>query len=72
MSALSFNPWTLLTSMVFSGIGFVAFIYGKKEAAWRTMVLGITLMVFPYFIPNITLQCAVGVLLTAALYFFRD
>ena len=62
----------LIGGVIFGAIGFSAFLYGKKIAGWRAMILGAVLMVFPYAIQNtIGLYCA-GILLTAALFIFRD
>jgi len=58
--------------LIFNGIGFIAFVYGKKNAAWKPMVLGILLIGYPYVITGAVAVYAVGVVLTAALYFWRD
>ena len=67
-----FNWWNILGGLVFSIIGWFAFSRGKKEKSWRAMVLGIVLMVYPYFISNTLLFFAVGIALTAALFFWRE
>jgi hypothetical protein len=59
--------WTL-----FGAIGFVAFMYGKRQSAIKAMLLGLTLMAYPYFVPNTLALYVVGVALTAALFIFRD
>ena len=59
--------WTL-----FGAIGFVAFVYGKRQSAIKTMLLGVTLMAYPYFVSNTLAMYVVGVALTAALFIFRD
>lgn len=33
-----------------SGIGFVLFVYGKKQQRWPHLVAGIALMAYPYFV----------------------
>lgn len=60
---------SIVASLVFSSIGFVAFTYGKKEGRYRTMALGGVLMAYSYFTPGLLLTCLVGCALTAALYF---
>ena len=62
----------LIGGIIFGSIGFAAFIYGKKQASFKPMIIGITLMAYPYFIPNTIAMYAVGVLLAAALFVFRD
>ena len=59
--------WTL-----FGAIGFVAFMYGKRQSAIKAMLLGLTLMAYPYFVSNTLAMYLVGVALTAALFIFRD
>ena len=58
----------IIGNILFSGVGFVAFIYGKKTDGFRKMMLGLTLMVYPYLITNTVWMYVVGVLLTAALF----
>ena len=62
----------LIGSILFGSIGFGAFMYGKKLAAWKPMVLGVALMVFPYAIQDTGGMYAAGILLTSALFIFRD
>jgi len=66
------NWWNIIGGIIFSIIGWYAFIHGKREKSWRPMVIGIILMVYPYFVPNALLAFAVGIALTAALYFWRE
>ena len=66
------NWANLIGGLIFGTIGFVAFMYGKKERAAKPLVIGIALMVYPYFVPNTVLAYIVGIALTAALYFWRD
>ncbi|MBF0571673.1 MAG: hypothetical protein HQL12_07335 [Candidatus Omnitrophica bacterium] len=67
-----FNWWNILGGIIFGIIGMCAFAYGKKEKCWRPMVIGIALMVYPYFIPNTIVFFITGIALTAALYFWRE
>jgi hypothetical protein len=69
---MDFSAGNIIAGLVFSGVGFVAFTYGKREGRFRTMCLGIALMVYPYFTPGAAITCVVGVALLVALYFFRD
>ena len=62
----------IIGGIIFSIIGWYAFWHGKREKSWRPMVIGIVLMVYPYFISNIFLAFAIGIALTAALYFWRE
>ena len=59
-------------NIVFSGIGFVAFAYGKKQTQWRAVAIGIALMTYAYFVPNTIIMYVIGCFLTAALFVFRE
>lgn len=61
----------LLGNLVFSGVGFVAFMYGKKQGEFRTMLIGGLLMVYAYFTPTALLTWLVGAGLTGYLWFGR-
>lgn len=67
-----FSAANLIGNLLFSSVGFVAFVYGKKQGLWKTAVLGIALMVYPYFIPNAWLMYGVGAALCSGLFFLRD
>ena len=67
-----FNWWNILSGILFGIIGWYAFIHGKREKSWRPMVIGIVLMVYPYFVSNTFWAFAIGIALTAALYFWRE
>lgn len=62
----------LMGSVIFGSIGLAAFIYGKKQSSFKPMVIGIVLMAYPYFVPNTIAVYGIGVLLTLALWIFRD
>jgi len=68
---LNLSAANLIGGFVFGSIGFVAFIYGKRMNLWRPMLLGIALMVYPYFISDDLLMIAIGTIGTAALFFLR-
>lgn len=58
--------------MIFGSVGFVAFVYGKKMAQYRMMVIGLLLMVFPYFISGNLALYGIGSALTLALFLWKD
>ena len=62
----------LLASVIFSAIGLGAWIYGKKTALWKPMAIGVVLMVYPYFVTETWQMTLIGIVLTAALFVFRD
>jgi hypothetical protein len=46
---MSLDPTWLFVSLFPSGIGFVLFVYGKKQERWLHLATGLALMVYPYF-----------------------
>lgn len=69
---LGFSMWGLIGGLIFSSIGFVAFVYGKKNDEFRPLIIGILLMGYPYFFKGAVTLYLVGVLLTAVLFFWRE
>lgn len=61
-----------IANILFGIIGWYAFLHGKRERSWRPMAIGIVLMIYPYFVSNVFLTFAIGIALTAALYFWRE
>ena len=72
MFSMFSSPAVLFASLLFGAVGFAAFSYGKKMAQWVPMVIGIALMVYPYFISRTWMMYAIGAALCAALYWLRD
>ena len=58
------EPLTLFLSVIFGAIGVGFLIYGKKQAKPVPLIVGLTLIIFPYFVSNHLVLIAVGVLLT--------
>ena len=67
-----FNGAKIFAYIIFGAIGFVVFVYGKKNKFVRPMIIGFVLMVYPYFISGTFFLYLVGIVLTAALYFWRE
>jgi hypothetical protein len=65
---MSLDPGLLFLSLVTSGIGFVLFVYGKKQDRWPQLSGGIALMVYPYFVPTLALNLIIGVAIVAAVW----
>ncbi|MFL6528135.1 MAG: hypothetical protein ACJ8I9_08555 [Chthoniobacterales bacterium] len=67
----AFSTAELLAGLIFGSIGFVAFLYGKRQAVWRPMFTGLALMVYPYFVADALAVWGIGAALTASLLLFR-
>jgi hypothetical protein len=66
------SPAVLFASILFGLVGAVAFGYGKKNAAWPPMLIGLALIVFPYFVSATWLLYAIGGALCVLLFMFRE
>lgn len=60
----------ILASVIFGSIGLGAFIYGKKQSSLKALVIGVILMVYPYFVSNPIALYAIGAVLTLLLFIF--
>ncbi len=58
---MSFDPTWLFISLVPSGVGFVLFVYGKKQDRWPQLGAGLLLIVYPYFATDLVSLVATGV-----------
>ncbi len=66
------SPAVLFAGLIFGLIGIAGFTYGRRNALWKPMGIGVALIVFPYFITQVLLLYAIGIALCGALYFWRD
>jgi hypothetical protein len=60
---MSVDPLWLFLSLIPGGVGFVLFIYGKKQGRWGLAVAGVAFMVYPYFTESLAALAGVGVAL---------
>jgi hypothetical protein len=65
---MSLDPIVLFCSMIIGSIGFGLFIYGKKQARWPQVVVGLAMLVYPYFIASVGPLVGVAVVLVAGLW----
>ena len=65
---MNFDPAMLILSLVPSGIGFVLFVYGKKQDRWAHLGAGLALMVYPYFVGTVVQMLLGGVLIGGAFW----
>ena len=67
-----FSWANIIAWMIFGGIGFIAFVYGKKQGSLQPLIIGLVLMIYPYFVTNTLGLYLAGGALCALLYFWRD
>jgi len=65
---MSLDPGLLFLSLITSGIGFVLFVYGKKQGRGPQLAGGIALMVYPYFISTVTMTIVIGAAICAGVW----
>jgi len=66
---MSFDPTWLFVSLIPGGIGFVLFVYGKKQDRWPQLAAGLLLMVYPYFATSLVSLVAIGLVIGGALWY---
>ena len=62
----------LFGNLIFGAIGFVAFRYGRKMGLLKTSVIGVLLMLYTLFVYDTAYVYGIGVVLTIALFVFKD
>ena len=65
---MSFDPTWLFLSLIPSGLGFVLFVYGKKQERWPQLAAGVLLMAYPFFATTVVSLILVGCLLCGGLW----
>jgi hypothetical protein len=63
---MNFDPTWLFLSLIPSGIGFVLFVYGRKQERWPQLAAGVAMMVYPYFATTVPWLVAIGALIGLA------
>jgi 4-hydroxybenzoate polyprenyltransferase len=66
---MSLDPTWLILSLIPSGIGFVLFVYGKKQERWPHLAAGVAMIVYPYFATSVVSLVGVGVAIGVALWY---
>lgn len=59
---------SLLASLLIGSIGFVSFVYGKKQQRLPQMLVGVALMGYPYFVSSVPWMLGIAVALMGALW----
>jgi len=65
---VDFDANVLLASLAVGSVGFVCFVYGKKQGRFPQMLAGIILSVYPYFVSNAWVMLGIGGAVLAALW----
>ncbi len=62
------DPTSLFLSFFIGLVGFGIFLYGKKQARAPQLLVGIAMMIYPYFVPRPLWMGAIAAALCATLY----
>jgi len=65
---MNFDPTWLFLSLIPGGIGFVLFVYGKKQQRWPQLAAGLALLIYPYFTDSVLALVVVGLAIGAGLF----
>lgn len=63
------DPTWLFLSLIPGGIGFVLFVYGKKQERWPQLVAGLLFMAYPYFATGVVSLIATGAAIGFVLWY---
>lgn len=66
------SPESLFAAILFGAIGMGAFVHGKRTGHGKPMIIGIVLMIYPYFVSEGWLVFLIGVALCFLLHLFRE
>ncbi len=58
----------LLGSLLVGSVGLGLFVYGKRQRRVPHALVGVLLMVYPYFVPNLALMLVIAAALLGLLY----
>jgi hypothetical protein len=64
---VEFDTASIVISMLVGTVGFGIFIFGKKQQRHPQLVVGLAMMVYPYFIPSALAMALIAVALIALL-----
>ncbi|MCX8494146.1 MAG: hypothetical protein ORN23_07965 [Chthoniobacterales bacterium] len=69
---MTFTAANLFGQILFGAIGLGAFVYGKKQSSFKTMLLAVAIMGFPYVVSQTWMLYASGGVLTSLLFLWKD
>ncbi len=72
ISSSNFSFANIMAWVIFGIIGMCAFNYGRKEKNYRPVVVGLVLMIYPYFVSNTLWLYIIGIGVSLLLYFWKE
>ncbi|MBX3741600.1 MAG: hypothetical protein KF712_11450 [Akkermansiaceae bacterium] len=68
----AFDGYNILAGLIFGTIGWGALRYGRALERWKPIVIGLAMMIYPYFFYNRILLWGIGTGLATLLWFHHD
>jgi len=65
---VDFSPATLVVAFLVGSVGFVLFVYGKRQERLPQLGVGLVLMVYPYFVREPLAQVSIAAALLGGLF----
>ena len=65
---MNFDATWIFLSLIPGGLGFVLFVYGKKQQRWPQLIAGLLLMGYPYFATTVMSLTVAGLGICAGLW----
>ena len=66
---MNLDPTWLFLSLLIGAFGLGLFLYGKRQSRLPQLVIGLLLMVYPYFTTSVASLVIVGAILAGVLWF---
>ena len=66
------NPGLLFSGFMISMIGLGLFLHGKKMERYRSLGIGLAMMIFPMFVHSILLMWAIAVACVVSVFLLPD
>lgn len=71
-TGLKFDMSSLLAGFIFGIIGLYVFRHGKKNSYMTLVVLGLVLMIYPYFVDGAFLNWGIGSAICAWIFYNKE
>lgn len=65
---MDFDVGTLFAGIIVSGVGYVLLRYGKRMSRPPHLLIGLCMLIYPYFVPGALLVSSIGAALLLLLW----
>jgi len=65
---MTLDPAWIFASLVVSGLGFVLLHYGRKMGRMPQTIVGVAMLVYPYFVPRVVPMLIVAAVLSVGVW----